>query len=183
MQDKALYKTSETEVVFREAAANDLEAVAYLLGHLGYPMRPDDMQEIYLLLLSDPQSKILLALCETRPVGLIHLRTHPALRLNGYHVWIEELVVHPDFRARGIGKELLDAAALYSRMRDAVLIEVQTSNDRESLRREFYVKNGFHEAQSVLYRRELSVSGGLEHPRAKAWQRKYPHPAKRTCHG
>ena len=183
MQDKALYKTSETEVVFREAAADDLDAVASLLGYLGYPMRPDQLKEIYLLLLSDPQSRILLALNDTQPVGLIHLRTHPALRLNGYHVWIEELVVHPESRGRGIGKELLDAAALYARMRDAVLIEVQTSNKRESLRRGFYVKNGFHEAQSTLYRRELPVPDGLEHPRAKAWQRKYPHPAKRTCNG
>jgi PhnO protein len=170
IQDNALDKTSETEIVCREAAADDLDAVASLLGHLGYAMRPDEMKDIYLLLLSDPQSRILLALNESQAVGLIHLCTHPALRLNGYHVWIEELVVHPEFRSRGIGKELLDAAARYAQMRNAVLIEVQTSNKRESLRRGFYAKNGFVQAQSTLYRRQLPVSGGLEQAMAKTLQ-------------
>jgi ribosomal protein S18 acetylase RimI-like enzyme len=183
MQDNALYKTSETEIVFREATANDLEDVAFLLGHLGYPLHPDQLKEIYLLLLSDQQSRILLALDGSRAVGMIHLRAHPALRLNGYHVSIEELVVHPEFRGRGIGKELLDAAVLYARMRNAVLLEVHTSNKRESLRRGFYAKNGFVQAHSTLYRRELQAPSDSELPMAEAWQRKYTNSAKRTCHG
>jgi ribosomal protein S18 acetylase RimI-like enzyme len=152
--------SSSPAVHFRQAAGHDLEAVAGLLGHLGYPLDPADLKEMFVRLLEDAQTKILLAVSGSEVVGLVTVRTHPVLRFNGFQATIEELVVHPDYRAQGIGKGLLYAVNLLALMQGTVRVEVQTSTKRESFRGGFYEKNGFERAQSALYLRDLPGCDG-----------------------
>ena len=137
----------------RPAQSDDVENIALMMDYLGYPARPPELKLILSDILSNPAMKIFLAVYTNgKPIGLINLHCYPALRLKGYQVSIEELVVHPDFRGQGVGERLLNFAREYAKEKGAVRLEVTTSNKRESFRRQFYEKNGLEDAGSSVYR-------------------------------
>lgn len=137
----------------RPARSDDVEDIALMIDYLGYPACPSELKLILSDILSNPAMKLFLAVyTDGKPIGLINLHYLPALRLKGYQVSIEELVVHPDFRGRAVGKKLLNFACEYAKEKRAVRLEVTTSNKRESFRRQFYEKNGFEDAGSSVYR-------------------------------
>ena len=148
-------------IELRPAQSDDVENIALMMDYLGYPVLPSELKLILSDILSNPAVKVFLGVNEDgKPVGLINLHYLPALRLKGYQVFIEELVVHPDFRGQAIGKRLLDFAREYAEEKGAVRLEVATSNKRESFRRKFYEKNGFKDAGSSVYRIELNPCQG-----------------------
>ncbi|MBP8644613.1 MAG: GNAT family N-acetyltransferase [Syntrophobacteraceae bacterium] len=160
MTSLVLAKETESRLTIRKAQDGDLEDVACLLTCLGYPLNPDELRSMYQTILHDPQMNVLLACLEHRAVGLITLRVFPSLRLNGFEVTIEELVVHPFCRGTGVGKTLLTRAVEYAKERGAVRLELHTSHKRESFKRRFYEKNGFSPAQSTLYRMDFREESG-----------------------
>ena len=140
-------------IELRPAQSDDVDNIALMMDYLGYPARPSELKLILSDILSNPAMKLFLAVyTDGKPIGLINLHYLPALRLKGYQISIEELVVHPDFRGQEAGKRLLDFAREYAEEKGAVRLEVTTSNKRESFRRQFYEKNGFEDAGSSVYR-------------------------------
>lgn len=145
----------------RPVQSDDLENIALMMDYLGYTTLPSELKPILSDILSNPAMKVLLAVgTDGKPIGLINLRYFPVLRLKGYQVSIEELVVHPDFRGQGVGKKLLHFAREYAEEKGAVRLEVATSNKRASFRRKFYEKNGFEDAGSSVYRIEFNPCQG-----------------------
>lgn len=59
----------------------------------------------------------------------------------GYRAWLEDLAVHPDWRSRGIGKSLLDAAKDWARERGATHLELDSAEARTDAHR-FYQREG-----------------------------------------
>jgi GNAT superfamily N-acetyltransferase len=55
----------------------------------------------------------------------------------GYRAWVEDLAVHPERRAQGIGTKLLDAARTWARERGATHLELDSSEARTDAHR-FY---------------------------------------------
>lgn len=159
-----------TPPLFREARAEDLDAVNDLLKTLGYDVSRERLAPIYAQLLNDPRYRCLLAVShpEGRVVAMITLRRLPCLRLAGEQVAIEELVVRQEWRGRGVGRALTAYAIAYAASCGAVRVEVLTSEERESTRRGFYEKAGFLHAQSRVYRVDLPPQQALglasEHP-------------------
>jgi GNAT superfamily N-acetyltransferase len=151
----------EGRMQLRPAQSDDVENIALMMYYLGYPALPSELKLILSDILNNPAVKVFLAVyTDGKPIGLINLHYLPALRLKGYQVSIEELVVHPDFRGQAVGKRLLDFAREYAEEKGAVRLEVATSNKRESFRRKFYEKNGFKDAGSSVYRIELNPCQG-----------------------
>ena len=158
-----LYKRKNLNIEYREdrmrlrlANSDDLENITLMMDYLGYPARPSELKLILSDILSNPAMKLFLAVyTDGKPIGLIHLHYLPALRLKGYQISIEELVVHPDFRGRAVGKKLVNFACEYAKEKRTVRLEVTISNKRESFRRKFYEKNGFENAGSSVYRMNL----------------------------
>jgi len=151
----------EGRIRLRPAQSDDVENIALMMDYLGYPVLPSELKPILSDILSNPAMKLFLAVyTDGKPIGLINLHYLPALRLKGYQVSIEELVVHPDFRGQAVGKRLLDFAREYAEEKEAVRLEVTTSNKRESFRRKFYTKNGFEYAGSSVYRIDLKPRQG-----------------------
>ena len=135
---------------------DDLQKIAFLLGHLGYPTRPSELEPVLAGILGNPEMGVFLAVADDQEVaGLVSLRCFSVLRLKGLQVSMEELVVDPTFRGRGIGRELIRCAERFARERGAVRLEVHTNRERESYRRRFYEKNGFVPSNTALYRLEL----------------------------
>jgi GNAT superfamily N-acetyltransferase len=55
----------------------------------------------------------------------------------GRRVWVEDLMVHPDYRSRGIGKQLLDEAKRWAQGRGATRLQLDSSDARTDAHR-FY---------------------------------------------
>lgn len=67
----------------------------------------------------------------------------------GYRAWIEDLVVDPRHRSRGVGKALLDAAKGWARERGAMHLELDSGLERTDAHR-FYRREG-SEYESVSF--------------------------------
>ena len=143
----------EGRMRLRPVNIGDLETIAVMMNCLGYPAVPSELKTVLPNILNNPAMKVFLAVStDGQPIGLINLHCYPSLRLKGYQVSIEELVVHPDFRGQGVGERLLNFAKDYAEEKGAVRLEVITSRKRESFRRRFYAKNGFEDAESSVFR-------------------------------
>ena len=59
----------------------------------------------------------------------------------GYRAWVEDFAVHPEYRSRGVGKALLDAAKGWARERGATHLELDSAEARVDAHR-FYEREG-----------------------------------------
>lgn len=140
----------------RLATESDARAAFDLMSELGYPdISFARFVETYNSVLEHPAMSLMLAEDEQGTIiGLVSISNRPQLRLAGALVTVDELVVADRARGRGMGRQLLNAALGMFRESGARRIELLTNRSRESYRREFYVKNGFVEADSAVMRIE-----------------------------
>lgn len=82
-------------------------------------------------------------------IGYIAYHLAPYLFLAGDEAYVSELFVRDAERGRGIGAALLDVAQRDARARGAVRMMLITGRNRESYRREFYKKQGWHEREQI----------------------------------
>lgn len=148
--------SSVTTTTIRRAVESDLVATLVLLESLGYPnLERQAFTSAFVDVLQHPDMIVLLAIDESeRAVGLMSLSHRPQLRLAGEILSIDELAVLNSVRGQGIGQKLLNEARRLAKEIGAKRIELHTNRNRESYRRQFYVKNGFTEANSALLRFE-----------------------------
>jgi ribosomal protein S18 acetylase RimI-like enzyme len=107
------------------------------------------------LLMSDPDSHILVAKSGDAVVGLINFTMRRTALHEGPSGLIDELVVAREHRGRGIGKMLVSAAA--ERCRELGCCEVEVSTEKSNTRaREFYRECGFDQDAVLL---ELDLPG------------------------
>jgi GNAT superfamily N-acetyltransferase len=133
----------------------DRPAVESLVRELGYaPDAGAGFSAAYDALIADGR---LLVAASSDVLGLVTFEVHLALRLGAPVATIEELVVGANARGRGVGARLVSAAIERARSFGAVRIELQTRRSRESYARGFYTKQGFVEAESALFRADLST--------------------------
>lgn len=111
----------------RQAAAGDQAAIAALIRQLAQSIgETSPITEAYVALyLSSPGSQVLLAEEEGRTVGLLSYSVRPNLYHAGDCGLIEELIVHPGYRRRGIARALL--SDVLGRLRTAGCAEVSVS--------------------------------------------------------
>ena len=148
--------------LIRLATENDVQAAFKLMADLGYPdLSLARFAETYHSVLEHPA--MLLIVVEDineEVIGLASISNRPQLRLTGNLVTIDEFVVANHARARGVGRELLEAAVAMAKTLGARRLEIETNRARESYRREFYVKNGFIEADSAVMRIDYELPEG-----------------------
>jgi GNAT superfamily N-acetyltransferase len=147
----------ENGLTIRRAQESDTPSVYALIVALGYPhLSKSEFEAIFKTVLSHSETIVLLAENETgQSIGLMTLSHRPQLRLAGTILCIDELVVADEARGLGVGHALLTQARQIAIKLNAKRIELHTNRARESYRRQFYVKNGFTEANSALMRLEI----------------------------
>jgi GNAT superfamily N-acetyltransferase len=127
----------------REVGADDAEAVAGLLGELGYPSTPAEVMRRLENWTADPRSRVLLATDDDgRVVGSMSVHAIPHLERDGRWLRIESLVVAAGSRGTGAGRLLIDAAEELARSWECHAIEVTSSRRREGAHA-FYRRVGF----------------------------------------
>lgn len=135
----------------RSARRGDGEALAALLGELGYPGAADTSTVHWVL--SHPEMDVIVAADNMdKPVGMITLSHRPQLRMKGRIVTIDELVVSASWRRRGVGRALMKRALERARALTARRVELHTHKGRGEAVRAFYESCGFQEVDSLVMR-------------------------------
>jgi len=104
------------DVSVRPMAEVDITAGRSLLGQLGYDLTLAEMRRRYIAVAGSAGHTVLVAECDGRLVGLMHLYVRPALD-KPPEVIVQAIVIDTDSRNRGIGKSLMSAAERWARER------------------------------------------------------------------
>ena len=149
-------------IAFEPAREADLPQLVELLGLLfdqEAEFRPDAAKQAAALklLLSDPvRGRIYVARDGRRPVAMASLLFTISTAEGGKAAWLEDLVVHPDERNRGIG--------------EALLKYVVTQAKAEGIRRITLLTDMQNERAQAMYRRVGFVGSPMRPMRLKIKQ-------------
>jgi GNAT superfamily N-acetyltransferase len=138
----------------RPALPEDATMIAELLAALGYPSPPEEVRRRLITL--DDSDCVLLT-----EGGLIALHRIPRLAEGDPLARITALVVAPERRAKGVGRELLRAAEDVARRWGCHMLEVSSSRRPErDAAHSFYPSEGFEDAgaHSMRYWKRLDSS-------------------------
>jgi GNAT superfamily N-acetyltransferase len=143
------------DILIRRAKESDLRAIEKLLEDLINAM--DDTEGIdtkialknYERLLNDAGSHFLVAAREGTPVGFINFTVRQTILHQGPSALIDELVVAEEYRGKGVGRQLVQAAI--EKCRRLGCSEVEVSTEKTNLKaREFYKQCGFEERGTLF---------------------------------
>jgi GNAT superfamily N-acetyltransferase len=130
-------------VTIRDASPADSEAIAGLLGELGYPTTVEAVHS-RLERLQIVGDRVVVADSGYEVVGLAHLQVTPAIELDRPAAKIGALIVAEAHRGEGIGRALVEAVDAEARARGCALLFLTTS-ERRTDAHEFYKRVGLEE--------------------------------------
>ncbi len=144
----------------RPAAAADIPRLAALLALLftqEADFTPDAARQrrALELILDNPHSGCLY--CATYSgtvIGMVSLLFTISTAEGGRAAWLEDLVVDPAWRNRGIGKQLLDHAVAEARLAGCVRVTLLTEGDNHRAIR-LYTRAGFARSAMTPFRLKL----------------------------
>jgi GNAT superfamily N-acetyltransferase len=127
----------------RDALSADAEAIADLLGQLGYPTEPGAVESRLerLIIVGD---RVVVAELEDQVVGLAHLHVSPSIEYERPAAKLSALVVDESHRGAGIGRALVEAMESEARARRCALLFLTTAAHREDAH-DFYRHLGLEE--------------------------------------
>lgn len=136
-----------TEAVrIRPAAEADLPELVELLRQLfelEQDFEPDasKQQAGLSLMLESPFAELLVAECGGRVAGFCGVQLQISTAMRSYAAQIEDLVLHPEFRRRGIGSRLLDAAGAWAKQRGARRLQLNCDDQNLPAMRFYEARN------------------------------------------
>jgi GNAT superfamily N-acetyltransferase len=139
--------------VIREATANDADAVAALLGDLGYPSTAPQAAERLQRIGADPSTLVIVAEVDSELAGLGVLHVQNLVERDEPGCQVAGLVVGRRFRRRGIGELLMEALEDEARRRGGKVMVLNTAQRRADAHA-FYEALGY-EHTGRRYAKEL----------------------------
>jgi N-acetylglutamate synthase-like GNAT family acetyltransferase len=131
------------DVMVRDAEARDAEAIAALLGQLGYPAHAASVKA-RLERLQIVGDRVVVAELDGAVIGLAQLHVSPALEYERPAAKLAALVVDVTHRGEGVGRALVEAMEAEARARRCELLFLTTAARREDAH-EFYRRVGLEE--------------------------------------
>jgi GNAT superfamily N-acetyltransferase len=128
----------------REARLDDAEALAPLLGQLGYPTSPEAVASRIRRIDSSDADSLLVAELDGKIVGLAGIHVSLAIEYDEPVAKLSAIVVDERYRRRGIGETLVAAVEDESRRRGCCLVFLTTAERRKDAHA-FYDRVGFEE--------------------------------------
>jgi GNAT superfamily N-acetyltransferase len=126
----------------RRARPGDAEAIAGLLGELGYPAEAAQVERRLERIARDPSSRLFIADVNGEIAGLGGLHVLPLVEHDELGCMLTAMVVGVKHRRRGIGAELVSAVEREARSRGCDRL-VLSSADRRADAHAFYESLGF----------------------------------------
>lgn len=144
----------------RIAQTGDIGACARLLGVLfsqEHEFTPDVSKQLAGLdmIIGEPSNGTVLV-CEAKGeiVGMLTLLPLVSTALGKKVLLLEDMIVDPAWRGKGIGSLLLEHAEHWARTHEYGRISLLTDGDNESAHR-FYDLNGFARSSMIVFRKKL----------------------------
>ncbi|MBV9798893.1 MAG: GNAT family N-acetyltransferase [Solirubrobacterales bacterium] len=131
-------------LVIRPAEAGDADAIAVLLGELGYPSRAAEARDRLERLLADADAGVLVAEAGGRAIGVAAYDLVWTLHRSAPQCRITTAVIDSGQRRRGVGRALIDAIESLARERGCFRLEVTTRPSRTDAVA-FYASLGFED--------------------------------------
>jgi len=141
------------DVTIRDAGSADAEAIAELLGQLGYPTEPAAIGP-RLERLGIVGDRVVVAELDGQVTGLAHLQVSPTIEHERPAAKLGALIVDESRRGEGIGRALVEAMETEARARGCGVFLLTTSERRDDAH-EFYERLGL-ELTGRRYGRTLS---------------------------
>ena len=144
-------------ISLRRAGPDDAADVAALLAELGYPDNEmDAVKQRLATWAREPAGVVLVAQLAGRVVGTVAVAAIPYLEREGRCGRIVALVVSAEYRGRGIGRRLVEAAEAAAGDLGCVTMEVSSSRGRTESH-PFYRSLGYQDwaGRSTRYRKHL----------------------------
>jgi GNAT superfamily N-acetyltransferase len=132
----------------REARVADVGAMVELLGHLFRqeadfsPSAAKQRRAIDLLLAQPTLGRLFVLTRGTKVLGMVSLLFTVSTAEGGKAAWLEDLVVLPDQRGKGLGTRLLRGAIDWARRHSLTRITLLTDSDNLGARG-LYLRHGF----------------------------------------
>jgi ribosomal protein S18 acetylase RimI-like enzyme len=134
------------------SADDDLcAAVAHLIPQLSSSSAPPTLEQLRQIV-SDPDTALLLAHDGETVIGMLTLATFRTP--TGTRSWIEDVVVDDAARGNGAASALVEAALSRAAEAGARTVDLTSRPEREAANR-LYVRLGFEQRTTNVYRREL----------------------------
>lgn len=131
-------------IIVRRARIKDGEAIAGLLGELGYPNTSRFIRRKIKKLSSDRNDRIFVTTRCGQVVGFVSCHVVPLIHQHGNLCRVTALVVSRELHGEGFGSELIAKAEQYARKKRCTKIEI-TSGEHRTWAHVFYRKLGYRE--------------------------------------
>lgn len=128
----------------RDARPEDAQALATLVGQLGYPTSAEAVARRVTRLLKSEADRVVVAELDEEVVGLASLHTSLSVEYDEPAAKLSAIVVDERHRRRGIGETLVAAMEAEARQRGCCLIFLTTA-ERRGEAHAFYRRIGFEE--------------------------------------
>jgi ribosomal protein S18 acetylase RimI-like enzyme len=137
----------------RQARNQDIRDILNLLVELGRPKPRNKLEEAKLRKITrnhiaHKDKDILVAVVVNNNsktiVGMASILLLPRLNHTTPELWIPELVVHGDYRNKGVGKKLIEACISRASKNRCFRIRLESGNERKASHA-FYAKLGFEQ--------------------------------------
>lgn len=133
----------------RPARRGDAPAMVALLAEVGAQA---DLPTVNWIL-SHPEMEVTTAAdAQDRPIGFISLTHRPLLKMGGRAGTIDELVVAPAWRRKGVGRELLRKVVERARVLSVKRLEVQSFDEPIETVEAFFKASGFFRVNVGVFR-------------------------------
>lgn len=131
-----------TSPLVRDAKPSDADAIAVLLGHLGYPATASDVAERIKRMDNFDGAVVFVAAVDDAVVGVITCHVFPAIHSTAPAAWVTALSIHNEHQRVGAGRALVERAEQWARSRGAERIGVTSALHRDGAHA-FYERLGW----------------------------------------
>jgi ribosomal protein S18 acetylase RimI-like enzyme len=116
---------------------------------------PDKQRRALRMILAEPsRARLYVARAGSQVVGMAALHFTVSTAEGGMAAWLEDCVVHPDYRRRGIGKALLEHVLAQARSAGATRVTLLTDGDNARAQ-SLYRRLGFAASSMRAMRRRI----------------------------
>jgi len=137
------------DMIIREAIGQDISDILLLLYDLGRPKPKypdiDTFENLITQYITDSDKQILVAIDDSKIVGMISMMFLPRLNRTTNEMYIPELVVFKKYQNQGIGKKLINHCITISKDKKYHRIRLESGNIRQESH-QFYKHLGFEQS-------------------------------------
>jgi GNAT superfamily N-acetyltransferase len=141
---------SSKPITIRRAEPNDAEAVLSLAQAFAtsFEVHPASFTTNFVAVFNAPGAFLAVAEENGTVIGYLLGFAHPTFYANGPVAWVEEIMVNPAHRRRGVGRRLMERMEEWAKEKECKLIALATRRAAH-----FYAALGYEE--SAAYFRKL----------------------------